>query len=510
MRKLLSIFSIALVAMFAIGCENDEQGGNNGHTLNFGEPTVTSSTIEVGIVPSDTASNYFAGIVAASELAGKDDSAIITEYIQKLTMFTGVQFITAKNLQPETDYTAIAFYMGETAKVTKLNIRTNAPGAEDDPFSLTLKVTNVTHNSAIVTATPTRDDVNYFFRVITELELKESGCTTPKQIMEYCISNPSHIDYVAKGERTIESKNLAAKFKYIAVAFNTDLYDDMIAGIAPIEIFQQEFTTLDAPEVDPDTLFLYENLNIGVNTFSLDVTPVKGEDKLWSYYIFQKQWYDNYIASSRNAVVMRAYLGLYGLRQEYCIAHGIPTVTFNEFVTSEEYMGHYGSKQITAYENLRPASDYVVAMFYMSPDVTDPTDIYDYEFVAVEFTTKEADANIKVKMDVQGPVVEKTSTGYNVKFNVAIDNNAIVLRYGATEWTDNVAQWYDPEDCNSIRAFIVFRTSDENTFAAAKTEAGATFSFETGVFDGIIMFEAENVESERTQYMARITPDMFE
>ena len=512
MRKLLSIFSIALVAAFALGCENESEKGGDSRTLNFGEPTATSTTIEVGIVPSDTAASYFAGIVEASKIADKNDAAIITEYIQKLTIYNGVQFLNAENLTPETDYVAIAFYMGDTDKVTKLNIRTTAPDPDDGPLTIELKATNVTHNSAIVIATPNKDDVNYFFRVITELELKESGYKTPKQIMEYCIGNPSHIDYVGKGNRTIECKDLAANFKYVVVAFNTDIYDDMIAEIVPMEYYQIEFTTQDAPEVDPDTLFLYENLNIGVNTFTLDVTPVK-EDALWSYYIFQKKWYDEYIKSSRNAVVMYAYSGLYGLSQEYCIANGlsIGDISFHDFVTKEEYMGHYGPKQIQAYEKLRPNTEYVVAMFYMDPEVEDPTAIYDYNFVPVEFTTLESDESIRVKMNVVGPVVEKSATGYKIIFNVSVDNNAISLKYGAAGWSEDIEKYYDPNDCESVRAFIDWRTANEETFKAAQTEEGATFSFEAGADDnGLIMFEAENIEGTRTQYMARVTPEMFE
>lgn len=510
MRKLLSIFSIALVAMFAIGCENDEQGNNNGPTLNFGEPTVTSTTIEVGIVPSDTEANYFAGIVAASELAGKDDSAIITEYIQELTMYTGVQFLTAENLQPETDYTAIAFYMGETAKVTKLNIRTTAPGEVEEDFYVTLKATNVTHNSAIVTATPNQSDVNYYFRVLTKLELKEMGAVgNPKQIMDYCIGDPTHLDYVGNGDRTIEAKKLAAKFEYVVVAFNTDVYDDMIAGLVPLQYFECEFTTQDAPEVDPDTLFLYDNLNTTASSFTLDVTPVRGNDQLWSFYIFQKSYYEEYLETSRNAIVMFAYSGLYGLRQEYSIANGIsPWLTFNEFMTNTDYMGHLGSQQITAYEQLNPASDYVVVMFYVDPEVKDFTTIYDYNFVAVEFTTKAADQNIKVKMDVVGPVIEKAADGtWDVSFNIHVDDNATSLVHGSVAW-ESAEPYWDPNDPSQIRALVDKRSAD---LEQAKSEDGVTLKY-TGATESsnvVFFFEARNSDNYPTSYAVRVTPDMF-
>lgn len=514
MRKLLSIFSIALVALFALGCENESENGGSGRTLNFGEATTTSSTIEVGIVPSDTDANYFAGIVEASKIADKDDATIITEYIQKLTMHTGVQFLSATGLTPETNYVAIAFYMGDAEKVEKLFIRTAAPGEVDEPFSIKLDVTNVTHNSVIAMATPNKSDVNYFFRIITELELKESNYTTDKQIMEYCISNPSHMEYVGKGERTIEGKNLAAKFKYIVVAFNTDKYDEMITGLEPVQIFKKEFTTLDAPEVDPDTLFLYENLVIGSNTFTLDVTPVKGEDKLWTYYIFQKYWYDQYLETSRNSIVSNAYFGLYGLRQEVSIANGIePYISFHEFMTSPTYMGKIGSQQITSYEKLRPSTAYVVAMFYIDPEVKeDPTVIYDYNFVAVEFCTKATDPALMAKLEVTEPIIVKAedSLSWTVQFGVKTDDKATVLRYGARDW-ETCEPYYDPEDPTQIRAFFDLRAATDEQFADAKSEAGVTFSFTgaTATSNTVFFFEAENSEGARTQHTVRVTPDMF-
>jgi len=511
MRKLLSIFSIALVALFALGCENESENGGSGRTLNFGEATTTSSTIEVGIVPSDTDANYFAGIVEASKIADKDDATIITEYIQKLTMHTGVQFLSATGLTPETDYVAIAFYMGDAEKVEKLFIRTAAPDASDGPLDIKLDVTNVTHNSAIVTATPSRDDVNYYFRVLTKLELKEMGAVgNPKKIMEYCTGDPAHLDYVGKGNRTIEAKKLAAKFEYVVVAFNTDIYDDMVAGLVDLEYFEAEFTTEDAPEVDPDTLFLYNNLNTTTSSFTLDITPVRGDDQLWSFYIFEKKNYQEYLNSSRNAVVMYAYSGLYGLRQEYSIANGIsPWLTFNEFMTNTEYMGHLGSQQITAYEPLNPASEYVVVMFYVDPEVKDFTTIYDYNFVAVEFTTKEPDDNIKVKMDVLGPVIEKAADGetWDVSFNIHVDDNAVSLVHGIVTW-EKAEPYWDPNDPSQVRALVDKRSAD---LEAAKSKDGVTLKY-TGATDSdnvVFFFEARNSDNFPTAYAVRVTPDMF-
>ena len=509
MRKLLSIFSIALVAAFALGCENESEKGGDSRTLNFGEPTATSTTIEVGIVPSDTAASYFAGIVEASKIADKNDAAIITEYIQKLTIYNGVQFLNAENLTPETDYVAIAFYMGDTDKVTKLNIRTTAPGEVDEEFTVRITVDAITSDSAIAKAVPNDTDVNYYFRVLTQLELREMGILeNDREIFNYIIENPYSNDYIGKGERTLECTNLSPKFEYIAIAFNSDTYEDVVSGAAELNLFRYEFITEDAPEVDPNTLFTYKNLEVGHTDFSLDVTPVKGDDKLWAYYVFEKSNYDEYLAGSRHQVVMRAYYGLFNLCNEYNIINKTEH-TFNYFMN--ELMGQKGETKIINYEPLKPNKQYVVAMFYIDPEISDPTTVYDYNFVAVNFTTEAPDENLKASLNVVGPEIVKEGFNYNIVFNIKTDDNAAILRYGADQWDELTEQYYDPNDCNSIRAFVQFRTASDEILAQAKTSEGTTISFsQTEPFDGIFLFEAENVQGALTQYMVRVTPEMFE
>lgn len=519
MRKLLTIFCIAMLGIAAISCETEpdqtQNGNQNGgetvtRTINFGEPTVTSTTIELGIVPTDTEANYFVGILAASELEGKDDAAIITDYVQKLEMRKGVGFIKAENLTPETEYTAIAFYMGDTTeKVTRLNVSTTAPGAVEEEFYVRITVSDITSNSAIVKATPNREDVKYFFRVFPQQEFIAFGIlNNDREIFNYILESPFSNDYIVKGEKTLNCTDLAPNLDYIAIAFNADNYENVVAGAEPLQLVRKEFTTEDAPEVDPTTLFTYENLETSHTSFSLDVTPVKGDDKLWAYYVFEKQYYNEYLAKSRHQVVTRAYFGLYNLYQEYNILNHLE-LTFNEFIN--EYHGNFGKATIESYESLKHSTEYVVAIFYMDPEVDDPTVVYDYDYVAVNFETDVPDESMKATMDVQGPVIEKEDFGYTVSFNVAVDNNAAKLRYGAAAWNENVAKYYDPNDCESVRAFVNFTLASAEVLATAQTTDGATIEYNglTEPFDGIFMFEAENTQGARTQYMVRVTPDMF-
>ena len=205
---------------------------------------------------------------------------------------------------------------------------------------------------------------------------------------------------------------------------------------------------------------------------------------------------------------MRAYDGLFNLCNEYNIINKTE-YTFNYFMN--ELMGQKGETKIINYEPLKPNKQYVVAMFYIDPEISDPTTVYDYNFVAVNFTTEAPDENLKASLNVVGPEIVKEGFNYNIVFNIKTDDNAAILRYGADQWDELTEQYYDPNDCNSIRAFVQFRTASDDILAQAKTSEGTTISFsQTEPFDGIFLFEAENVQGALTQYMVRVTPEMFE
>ena len=106
MRKLFSILSIALVSLFAFGCE---KGGDDtttsGVAFQFQNAKTTASTAEVQVIPSDIEANYVATIVESSTIADKDDSAIIESMLSadNLKVKKGPQYITAQGLKAGTE-----------------------------------------------------------------------------------------------------------------------------------------------------------------------------------------------------------------------------------------------------------------------------------------------------------------------------------------------------------------------------------------------------------------------
>ncbi|MBO7264518.1 MAG: hypothetical protein J6U93_08390 [Alistipes sp.] len=509
MKKFLSIFSIALVAMFAMGCGNDEptDGGKESLTFEITESAINSSSIEVMITPSDATVNYIADIVASAELEGKSDATIIDEWVSSGEHKTrkGVSFINKTGLNSNTSYTVVVFAITETEKVTRKAISTTEAVAPlpSDEFNVAINVKDITATSAVATATPNGSN-RYYFRVITKMELDAFGIYNDNfQIFEYIIENPSSGDYITSGTTTLNCR-LSPKMDYLAVAFNFENWEAVHNQEEDIQLFRYAFSTPEAPEVDPDTLFSYSNLVTTHTDFNLDVTPTL--DQQWTYYIWTKKSYDETLATeSKASIVMRSYFGLNNLAVEQGYGFGN--------IIQEDKLGRKGAATISAYQPLKNNTEYILVLFYVDPTTVDPTIVYDYNYVAVPFKTAEPTADAVATLSVSGPVIVKNGFKYDIQFLVKTDNNAIDLKVGAQLWNNyDFAKYWDPNDWSQIQAFFMFRTSVEpSTLEAAKTAEGATVSF-PGVDkdDYVFFFEVLNAENTATQYAIRVQPELFD
>ncbi len=510
MKKFLSIFSIALVALFAMGCDLTEQTpapGKEGVTFTFGEIIAAANSIEVVITPSDATINYFADIIATATIADKDDATIIDECLnsENFRSRKGTQIVGKSGLNAETSYTIVAFAITEAEKVTRKEITTSEAVAPlpSDAFNVAINVKDITATSAVATATPNGSN-RYYFRVITKMELDAFGIYNDNfQIFEYIIENPSSGDYITSGTTTLNCR-LSPKMDYLAVAFNFENWEAVHNQEEDIQLFRYAFSTPEVPAVDPDTLFSYSNLVTTHTDFNLDVTPAL--DQQWTYYIWTKKSYDETLATeSKASIVMRSYFGLNNLAVEQGYGFGN--------IIQEDKLGRKGAATISAYQPLKNDTEYVVVLFYVDPTTVDPTIVYDYNYVAVPFKTAEPTADAVATLSVSDPVVVKNGFKYDIQFLVKTDNNAIDLKVGAQLWNNyDFAKYWDPNDWSQIQAFFMFRTSVEpSTLEAAKTAEGATVSF-PGVDkdDYVFFFEVLNAENTATQYAIRVQPELFD
>ena len=510
MKKFLSIFSIALVALFAMGCDSTEQTpapGKEGVTFTFGEINATANSIEAVITPSDATINYFADIIATATIADKDDATIIDECLnsENFRSRKGPQIVGKSGLNAETSYTIVVFAITEAEKVTRKEVTTSeAVGAlPADQFNINIEIKDITATSAVAKITPNGSN-RYYFRVIPKLELDAWNIYgNDYETFKYICENPSSGEYVTSGTQT-QTCTLHPEMDYIAIAFNFENWKAVYDKNEAVKLFKYEFKTPEAPAVDPNTLFTTANLKTYNTSFSLDVTPSHGEDAHWTYYVWTKASYDETLANEpKNNIVMRSCFGLNNI----AVTQGYDFGT----IIQTDKLGKVGSNTITAYETLRPNTDYVVVLFYVDPTNSDPTEIYDYNFVAVEFKTVEASGAAPV-LEVSEPIIESSGfAGYSIKFNIKVDASTIMLSKGANIWSDSTfGKYWDPSDWNSIRAFCWLYPVNDETLAQAKTDVGCVISFTTeGADDYVFFFEAENDEGTRTQHVVRVTPDMY-
>lgn len=503
MKKIFSLMTLlSLLSISSCDKEENPVSVESGVTFSFSDVNVTASSFDITITPSDLETNYFVYIAESSEFAGKDGETIISEMLgaHGTKMYSGVQTISKQNLKAATNYSIAAFAYGEKKNVSFFHLATREKGEVD--FSVSINVSGITAKSATVKIVPSDDSVNYFARVITKMEIQTTD-GSDLDIAKYCLENPYYEEYIRTGSVEYDY-TVSPKMDYVVVAFNYDNIEDVANGLIPIELFKYEFSTPDTQQVDPDTMFTFSNLEVGYTDFSVDVTPVYGEDSFWSYYIFTKASYQEELDRNYNQVVRHAYYGLQGLLNEYNVANE-PNIDFSTFI--QDYMGVTGTATLTSYETLRPDTDYVLVLFYMDPNVIDPTVVYDYAYVPIEFRTLTSDE--KPYLAVDGPYIEDET----ILFNIKIDETAVKLVYGPAAWSDTVATYYDendPYNGDAIRAFVNRVTANDEVFAKAQSAEGVTISFDaTGGFDGLFLFEAENAYGRRSQYVVRVTPDMF-
>ena len=508
MRKLFSIFAVVCASLFAMSCEGPQgDPSGDGASFKFGEAKITANAIEVAVTPSDSAVNYCASFYPSAVIADMDDAELIDMCLNADNFRTrkGTQIIAANGLTPETSYTLVVFALTES-KVTRqeyTTIKAEEPLPADE-FNVEIEVKDITATSATAIATPNGSN-RYYFRVITKMELDAFGIyNNDYQIFEYIIENPSSGEWITEGKTTLNCR-LSAETEYLAVAFNFENWEAMHTQQDEMKLFRYAFKTPEGQPVDPDSLFVYSNLKTTHTGFSVDVTPAQGEDSFWGYYIWTKKSYDETLANEAKAnIVMRSYFGLnnIGVEQGY---------DFGTFIS--EYLGQRGSSTVINYEPLKNNTEYVLVLFYMDPEVTDPTNVYDYNYVAIDLKTKEPTAGATASLEVGEPIIVKSGFSYDVQFLVKTDDNAVDMLVGAQLWANyDFAQYWDPNDWSQIQAFFLFRKSvGAETLAAAKTADGANVSF-TGVDKGdyVFFFEVLNEENTATQYAVRVTPDMFE
>lgn len=136
MKKILLIIT-ALTLLVTSSCKKKAEE----MTFNFSNATITENTVGITVTPSDLERDYFLGILPSENVKDKADSEIISEggVNEAFKKFKGEKTYGIEQLQPETDYVALAFSCLDAEKVARYTMRTleatqdSIPDNPEDP-----------------------------------------------------------------------------------------------------------------------------------------------------------------------------------------------------------------------------------------------------------------------------------------------------------------------------------------------------------------------------------------
>lgn len=408
----------------------------------------------------------------------------LNQQTEETTTATSVSF---NDLEPGTySFTVKAVSSSEEYTDSEWGTVSVTLEGEPEPEELTLEITinEVGETSANITVTPSRDDSWFFARVITVAELINFDIYEyDEDIINFMMENPDREDYIYKGEQTLNPERLQPDYTYMVVAFDY---------LQPTTLYRTEFTT---EEADVEHTFEISNLEVGYTTASFTVTP-SSNNEYWYFEWMSTESYEGY----ENNAIIHAYYGL----QNLALMYGYNNI--GEYLQDVAMMG----VDDVLIEDLLNEHDYTVMVFYVDPNSSDPTNIYDWNHTPVHITTLSPTGNDEPTIDLSNAtVVNHGSGGYDLSVTVHV-NDAVIKLSGAAGLYESCANYFD-QGWEAIKAFFWLKDVGTEALAAAKTEEGFVFSregLEAG--DYIFLFEGSNSEGVMVYNGVRFDPTMFE
>ena len=133
----MSALAVSLMALVFTGCEENKlPGDQSGMTFQLSIADVTSSSVELTVIPSDLEQTYYADVFPMDLVNGKTDDDIISMVTARMKdeyLKTGQQTFVKNGLLPETSYMffALGFSDGKpSSQLTKYNFITIPKSAE--------------------------------------------------------------------------------------------------------------------------------------------------------------------------------------------------------------------------------------------------------------------------------------------------------------------------------------------------------------------------------------------
>ncbi|MBR2947195.1 MAG: hypothetical protein IKC17_01230 [Bacteroidales bacterium] len=458
------IFAMTLVLT---GCQKSNTSGLSTPELTILEQTASSFTVSWNVV--EGADEYVYTLNGGGEN-------------------TTAQTIVTYNDLETSIYTLAVKAVNDNAQSEWAQIEVVLVPSSEDGFAVQINAKDVTASTATVEFIPSNNETQYFARVITSAELENLTITTDEQLIQYLYENPNQADYVYTGVQTMNLDKLSPNYEYLAVAFEY---------LAPEEIktiYKKTFITLDGTV---DHSMTITNLTPDYTGVTFDVTP-GNDQEYWYYYCMEKSLYDEFGTD----VMIYTYYGLQNLSFEMGYSSGMGEML--------QACAMQGPGQVVA-TGLKHSTEYVAMAFFVDPSSTDPTDIYDWNYVYEEFSTLEPSSDAPV-VTIGEPVVVYEGGAYKISINVKVDPSTTTLSYGSAAFS-SVEGYYDQipvEGWSVIKAFFWLKAVSDEQLEQAKSSGGLDFVYE-GVEAGdyVFLYEAVNAQGVYTYEGVRVGPSYF-
>lgn len=454
---------------------------------------ITEDAATIITTPSDNETRYVTRIFKSAEIKDLNDAALVEKVLAdptSLNIFLGKQSYDYKLLTPDTDYTAVGFDSGAaSAKVYSKAFRTlkhEEPEQPEKPTEkkIAIEVKNIGVESAEVTFTPTDKEAKYFGRVVTEFELR-SFARNEQEAIKYLIENPNHRDYIWTGDKTINPTTLESGASMVAIAF---YYEDLSQGI-----FAKRFDT-EAKEIKKE--FTISNVVPDHQSVTMHVEP-KYADRVYMETTVTPDFFDD----PKENRMMGAYFGM----QNAAVAEGLSLVDY-----IKKY-GFKGAQDITVNHvsqfEMKPGTDYVTYFFYVDPENSDPTNVVDWNYTEVRYTTTLPTEGAEPKVELLNPSVKNNGNGtINIMGTLKANANCQEVKVGLGFYEDAYDKYLAEEGWAGLDAIYKYQRQPINAEALAAAKTAEGFSFEQSdlptEMDGkpikiVLHIEAVNAEGTR-------------
>lgn len=379
---------------------------------------------------------------------------------------------------------------------------------EQQEFNVNISTVSVSPTEATIRFSPSELNTAYIARVVSKAELETNGCYISAneldeiQTLAYLTSNPNIGNYRQTGVYEMTMTNLAPSTSYVAVAFE-DFY----------EVNTLDYMGFSTPAGTVADKFSVSNIVPSYTSATMDIHANNG-GQAWTYYVMEKEWYVTYEEPIQNCY--------YGMYNTFSGNQG-----YNSFSDYLKTIAYYGDASISL-SGLEANKEYVVCVYNIDVNTEDPTDIYDWYYYPIEFTTLTPSADTTPTVDVLLEQVMQDNENFYIYVNVKLNEHVTEAYdrmlpyatfgqyYEAGGWDGVGDLFYSPYYGNhSITAY------GENAIEIAKTNDGFTYVYTwskenndyykgMGMYDYGICITVFNAEGGRAQNGIIITEAMLQ